>query len=122
MLVYAANRDIAYHMSMWGFTLLAWFYGMLVLWVLLHAGENQTRFFRIDWLVSLGVISYAVYLIHQPVLYLLFGCLSLPVSLLSLRDVGLVATALTMTLLSCAASFKWVERPLLAFGRRVSYL
>jgi peptidoglycan/LPS O-acetylase OafA/YrhL len=71
------------------------------------------------WLLWIGLISYGVYLYHQPVYALLskvgYGADRLPGSAALLVDVGL---ALVLTIAVAAASYYVVERPAMNLRRR----
>ena len=93
-------------------TLLSIGFGSFVLAVLLGAPEG--RRYRSPVLIYFGKISYALYLVHQPVAALLHGVL-----LNATPDVGTIAQ-IAVTVLACAASvgvaaasWTWLEQPIL---------
>jgi peptidoglycan/LPS O-acetylase OafA/YrhL len=71
---------------------------------------------------SLGLVSYGVYLFHQPVLYLVHGFTrnQFPV-LRSIADGLTTAAALGVTLLMAFISWHLLEKPILTLGHRLKY-
>lgn len=114
-------RDIAYHMTIWGHTLLAAFYALSILLAFVHAGSDKTSFLRWRPLVWLGKVSYCVYLVHGIVLIALFELAGRRRVLDSMVDFALMGVALVSTLAICAMSYRWLERPIIQAGHRVSY-
>jgi peptidoglycan/LPS O-acetylase OafA/YrhL len=82
------------------------------------ADEGISRILRVRWLMRLGGIAYCAYLIHYPILGMMFR-------VLRVRTVasGLLAAslALTLTILVAMISWKWFERPFIRLGHRASY-
>jgi len=115
------TRDVDYHMTIWGQTFLAYFYGWGILLTIIYAGSRATQFLRSRWLTFLGLISYGVYLMHVPVLFIIFRFFSLSVDVNSMREEGLVLLSLVITLVLCTASYFLFEKPLIQFGRRWKY-
>ena len=79
-----------------GFTWLAIFYGLLLIWVLVGRGGQIAWVARMGWLRELGRISYCLYIIHM------------------------VVNAVCQRMLSCVSSswgdWKVVAIPILAFA------
>ncbi|HWA26415.1 MAG TPA: acyltransferase [Lacunisphaera sp.] len=75
------------------------------------------------WLRWMARISYAFYLVHIPIANLVFHLTVHHTRTLdSPRDVGLMAASLAASLTAAALSWKILEKPILDFGRRFSYL
>lgn len=116
-----ANRDIAFHMALWGFTWLVAFYATALGCVVLYQGCPGTGFLRSAWLVRLGLISYGVYLVHPISLHLVFGAMNRVPVLAAPRDFWPILTALVVTIAFTAATYRWMEEPLRAVARRARY-
>lgn len=114
-------RNVAYHMSLWGHTLLAILYAAFLLLVVLDAGKETTSFLRWRALCYLGEISYGVYLLQGIVLAAIFQTFSRSVALDSLPNAGLILLALVLTVVIAALSSLFFERPAVRLGRRLSY-
>lgn len=100
------------------FTWLAMLYGVLVLMAALGIGSELGRLLGSRPLVWLGQVSFAVYLLHQPVNGLLHGLLlNKTPELLVPLDGAVTAAALLITLALAAASFRYLEAPMLRYGR-----
>jgi peptidoglycan/LPS O-acetylase OafA/YrhL len=82
------------------------------------------RFFRARWLVGLGTISYGVYLLHTPVIYFVTLWVFDPEShawgFYPEQTLRWVLTA-GATLAAAAASWRWLEAPLLRRRKRFAY-
>jgi peptidoglycan/LPS O-acetylase OafA/YrhL len=96
--------------------------------ILARAGVNSTVAAGVTWLLErpllqrLGEISYSVYLVHIPVLYVVFRT----VTRLDPHMGGwkFLAIALPMTVLAtlalAAMTYRWIEQPGIALGRRLA--
>ena len=96
--------------------------GSAALILALVRGAPEGRRFRSGILGFFGTISYGLYLIHQPVAGILHGLI-----LDARPDIGTTA-AFAVTLAAFAASvalawvsWRWMEAPLIALGRRRRY-
>jgi len=106
-----------------GFTWLAVFYLCILLYALVNRGSRLSWVLRWRWLGWLGTIAYGVYLLHEPVRYVLFGLmLSGPHPEASVwRQFLVTVLALVITLVVCRASWEYFEKPLVQLGHRVRY-
>jgi peptidoglycan/LPS O-acetylase OafA/YrhL len=103
-------------------SLLAVAFASFILLALIAPASPFARLTRVRWLGWLGVVSYGTYVIHQPVIGIVYGLLKgdWP-HFLGARDLIYPPIALVITLVIAAASYRWFERPLLEYGRRWSY-
>jgi peptidoglycan/LPS O-acetylase OafA/YrhL len=76
---------------------------------------------RWRWLGLMGTISYAVYLLHHPVLRLVYGFAGAPISVASPRGALLMVLAAGLTLALAALSWRFFEGPLVRRGRSFRY-
>jgi peptidoglycan/LPS O-acetylase OafA/YrhL len=113
---------LGFFMTTLGFSWLALFYLGLLLLALIHASGWLGEILRNSWLKALGTISYGVYLIHKPVLGLVFGFFRFerPLAQTSAGRI-LVLSALTITLAVAFGSWTVLEKPLLKIGHRIKY-
>lgn len=84
--------------------LLAPVYAALI-YMALHPGLVFSRLLRAPWLVALGNASFGLYLIHMPVLKILFFRMHVRVSIATFTFYLLLSTALSV------ASLRWFEEP-----------
>jgi peptidoglycan/LPS O-acetylase OafA/YrhL len=98
-----------------GYSIFGFMYCLLVLLVLLAPLPLLTKFFRARWLGWLGLVSYCVYLIHEPVIGALFLLIGRDPSSASPDLTNLLVTiaALAITLLTAQASWVFLESPLI---------
>jgi peptidoglycan/LPS O-acetylase OafA/YrhL len=101
-----------------GFTWMALFYLVILLYAVLFPGGWIGRCLRLGWLRGLGIIAYGTYLVHELFLGLFFGRLP---SVRSWRDFGVSMLALAFTLGFCRLSWLYFEKPLVKLGHRASY-
>lgn len=117
----AIARNIGFHMSIWGHTLLGALYVLALLLIILNAGSPRTRWLRSQPLIWLGQISYGVYLLHGIVVIIVFKAAERNRVLDSWCNGLLLVIALLVTLGTGAASYYWLERPFLRLGHRATY-
>jgi peptidoglycan/LPS O-acetylase OafA/YrhL len=117
----ALARDIGFHTSFWGNSLLAVLYTFAILLAVLYAGSSCTAFLRLDLLRRLGKISYGVYLVHGIALMSIFSIVGRPVGLKSLWDAGLIGIALMLTIVLCTISYHRLEAPFLRLAKLSMY-
>jgi peptidoglycan/LPS O-acetylase OafA/YrhL len=112
----------SFWMSSVGFSWLALFYFGLLLLALLYSDSWLGRVLRNSWLKSLGTISYGVYLLHRPVLGLVFVIFrSKQPWAETTAERGLILLALALTLAIASLSWTIFEKPLLKIGHTVKY-
>jgi peptidoglycan/LPS O-acetylase OafA/YrhL len=110
---YLAYDQLAY--AIFGYTLIAVF-ALSFISVVLFVDNRFTRALsQTRWLVQLGIISYGVYLIHQP----MQGLVRLAYDqrdprILDLADAGVTLTAAALTIIAAALSWRYLEQPILA--------
>ncbi len=96
-----------------------------LLFFTLSAPEGRLgRLFATPWLARAGILSYAIYLFHIPMLYLVFSLQDTTVSrplIYDRFDVLLVLVAGVLTWGLAALLHRFVERPIMAWGHRMSY-
>ena len=105
-----------------GFLWLAVFYLALILLALATDNRFVKGFFTMRWLCWLGTVSYGLYILHEPLVWLfhtLFG--NGQPRLGSLTELGLTLLALATALAVAGLSWKFFESRLVAWGRKQSY-
>jgi len=116
------HRNGHAHMYSWGHMALAVAFSLLLLSILLYPGQRQMALLRTEPLRKLGAISYSLYLFHPLVLILVFKFAGEgPARLASLRDLVLLALAITGTWVVAAKVLLPLEQWAIAYGRRYSY-
>lgn len=101
---------------------LALFYGMFVLYPFVFEKGKINNFFKSKTLSWLGSRSYAIFLLHQIVSGLMHGLFGDGKPLIySLYTAGLTLTAFVITLVLAELSFRFLEKPLLKYGRSMKY-
>ncbi|WP_139484279.1 acyltransferase family protein [Bradyrhizobium ivorense] len=90
--------------------------------LLIMQGRRSPMFLRSRVLVGFGTISYCLYLIHQPINGVMHGLIFGGTADIATAPQFLVTCAALVVSIS-AATVSWLalERPLLQFGRRMSY-
>jgi peptidoglycan/LPS O-acetylase OafA/YrhL len=105
-----------------GYTWLALFYVVLLLYAVTRPTSFLSRALRLHGLAWLGSIAYGAYLLHQGVLFLLFGFLWRQYPQIAGGYTALTAfAALGATLLAARLSWRFFENPLIRFGHRSRY-
>jgi len=103
-------------------SLLAIGYASLILLALYTPRSPFARTARVRWLRSLGLIAYGTYLIHQTVNGLAFGAVRGHWPYITrASDLLVILGALTITIATAMASWRWFEKPIVDFGRRWRY-
>jgi len=105
-----------------GHSWIAVFFTMLIVWVTSSSSGALGALMRFPALRALGIVSYAVYLFHVPVLGAVFALArGQSPALLRAGDVPLVLVALIVTIGLAALSWHVLEKPLLRLGHRLKY-
>jgi peptidoglycan/LPS O-acetylase OafA/YrhL len=109
-------------MVIWGHTWFALFYGVLLVIPVLKRDGLWASILRNPLLRGLGSISYGVYMIHQAVFGLTMSLFFTETPLRPSSALLLpVAVALALTLLIATLLYRWVEKPVIAFGQSFRY-
>lgn len=97
-------------------------FGGVLLHVLMFPEGWLARRLALRPLVWLGLVSYFVYLFHRPVWYIMhWAIFDRAPAHLTLVAGGVTVLALVATLLLAAASWRWLESPLMRVARNFSY-
>ena len=109
-------------MASLNYTWLDLFYLCVLLIAINHRSSLLSRVLRNRLLVGFGIISYAAYVFHQPMLGVVFGIFRgyLP-RVTSVPDTGLTALALGLTVGLACFSWWYFEKPLLKRGHTYRY-
>lgn len=88
-----------------------------------HRGTLLHHVLQVGWLRWIGVRCYAIYLFHQAVIGLLGGFLAGSSDFLvtDLWSLGVWCLSIAAILTLAALSWRWIERPMIAFGHRWTY-
>ncbi len=109
-------------MQRFGFTCVALFYATILLFILTRPDNILTRLLRMKWLCWLGTLAYGIYLLHQPVQYLLFGLMREDgVAVTDTQSLAVGLAAVLLTLLVASLSWRYFEKPMLQLGRRSNF-
>lgn len=121
VLAIAIKQNLAANMFYWGHTYLTVLYGLVVVVVVLNAGSGMVRWLRSSWMAFFGRTSYSVYLFHPLILSVVFLAAGVPETINNLHSAGLSVLAFLVTLVFCAALYRWFEKPILGYGARWKY-
>jgi len=102
-----------FNMAVWGHTYLVAFYGSAVFMVLDNKGAPQLALLRSRAAAFVAHISYALYLVHSPVLILTFLAARSAPTVESASGVLLTACAFAVSVAICWASYLFIEGPLI---------
>lgn len=106
-------------MVVWGYSLVSLFFAAIVLYVATAPNSRAARWLSVQPLAAIGLGSYFIYLFHTPVFYLLHWAVrGRPPSNVNWTGGSVTLLALICTLALAAASWHWLEAPLLRFARR----
>jgi peptidoglycan/LPS O-acetylase OafA/YrhL len=102
---------------------LAVLYTLLILLVILRPRWWISGIFRNRMLAWLGLRSYGIFLLHQPISGIWHGLLrGTPPAIKNLGEAGITLLALASTLLLSEISFRFLERPFVELGHTHQYL
>ena len=99
-------------------TVLATFFASVIGLVVCHEGHPRLAPIRARWLVYLGTISYGIYLYHMSA-YMAVDVVATKIGLHPAIARGLIAPVLCLAI--AAASWRWIERPVLRLKDRFRY-
>lgn len=101
------------------FSMLAIFYSLLIAFVMTRPASFIAACLQARWLVSLGAISYTVYLFHQPANGLLHALVfGQPPRLHGIASALVTAAAAASTVGFAWMTLRWIEQPIIRIGRR----
>lgn len=120
-LVIGMENDVASTTAAWGHTYLAFFYSVLLIYILGSLGSEDVRWLRNEKLRQLGRISYTLYLFHPLILSATYIAARQPEALHSFGAILLSLLALVTSIGWSYVSFRFVEKPLTDWGRKWAY-
>jgi peptidoglycan/LPS O-acetylase OafA/YrhL len=105
-----------------GYTWVALFYVVVLLFALTRPASVLSKVLRFRWLGWLGTLAYGIYLIHHPLQYLLFGLLwHQGPAITGVASFLTTLAAMALTILLAALSWRYFEQPLIRIGRRTNF-
>jgi peptidoglycan/LPS O-acetylase OafA/YrhL len=107
-----------FHAAAWQHTLAEIFFGSLLFTILDHQGSRAFAWLRGRAAAFFAQTSYCAYLTHHWIAYLVFAICGVARTIDTPAGIGLTALSFAATLALSAASYRWMERPLIAFGHR----
>lgn len=107
--------------ALFSYSCFAVFYSTSIAYVVSLSGHQRVRWLRNPVLVSIGTISYSVYLFHLPFHSLYANAMELPEVYLGLPN-GYLYLILEVALLFLLAGIVWIalEKPAIVLGRRLT--
>jgi peptidoglycan/LPS O-acetylase OafA/YrhL len=110
------NTDL--HMALWGHTYLVALFGSAVFMVLENRGSGWLAVLRSGAAEFVARISYALYLVHINVLIFVFLAFRTERTVETFEGAALTALALSLSVLICFASYRFLEGPLIRMAHR----
>jgi peptidoglycan/LPS O-acetylase OafA/YrhL len=105
-----------------GYTWLGLSYFTLLLFAVTRPDSILSKLLRFRWLCRLGTVAYGIYLIHQPVQYLLFAIfLRRGAAITGTASFLVAVAALPLTFVLAFLSWRYFEQPLIRMGRRSTF-
>lgn len=105
-----------------GYTWLALFYVSVLVFALTKPESILSRVLRAKWMGWLGAIAYGTYLLHQPILGMLFGSIwGHDPLIIGGHTLLTVVMALVVTFVIARLSWRYFEQPLIRTGHRSKY-
>jgi peptidoglycan/LPS O-acetylase OafA/YrhL len=110
-------------MTAGGYTVIAAFFVVLLIYGLLIPESWLSRCLRGKWLGGLGMIAYGTYLFHELALNAFFAVFrSAAPRIVSFADLVATLAAFGSTIALCSLSWRFFEKPLVRIGHRQNYL
>lgn len=103
-----------------GYSINAVFFASLILWTMSYKARKVTMAFRFAPLRALGKVAYGVYLLHWPIHALVKLGSGSPILGTPTRDALTSLEAIVVTIVVAALSFKYFEKPLQIWGRKLA--
>jgi peptidoglycan/LPS O-acetylase OafA/YrhL len=108
--------------GVWNHSIYAIFYSIIILLALQEKGSVLQNFFNSPLLIYLGKVSYGLYLIHVPVLTVVFYLFTRESpGLGGALDLLLVIMSFAICLFLLEISYRFYETPMRNLGRKFSY-
>jgi peptidoglycan/LPS O-acetylase OafA/YrhL len=115
--LYALTGPMGWLLHSW----LALWFAVTLAWLLAGA-EWLGSFFRLRALQAVGRFAYSLYLLHMPVLWILhLSILGTAPILKDRQTIAVTALAAIVSLALAPLSYRWIEEPFLAWGKRFRY-
>lgn len=104
--------------AVWGHAYLTVLFGSMLFVVLQNQGATKFAFLRSDIAAYFARISYALYLVHMPIILLFSSAAGLRGGHTILTFQGALVTTLAFlaSLAICNASHRWLEGPMIRYG------
>jgi peptidoglycan/LPS O-acetylase OafA/YrhL len=107
-----------FHAAAWQHTFVAVFFGALLYWVLEREGTSTLNWLRGPLASFFAKTSYAAYLTHHWVAYLVFAALGVAQSVRTASGIATTFVSFVVTFALCALSYFYFERPLIKLAHR----
>ena len=115
-------RELPLDLHPYRYSWLALLYGCVLLLAVTEERGPIAAVTRVRALRWLGGLAYGVYIFHQPIQYVVHWLIGgQEPRLATPADFGVTLTALAVTLGLAVVSWRWFEKPIVAFGQSVSY-
>jgi peptidoglycan/LPS O-acetylase OafA/YrhL len=86
--------------------------------VLENRGARSLQILRGPTAAFFAKTSYAAYMVHHVVIYILFAATGQARTVTTLAGLAITGIAIVLTFAICALSYRYFETPLIAFGHR----
>lgn len=109
----------AIHMAAWGYSYLVVLYGSVLFMTVDRAGRPETSYLRGVVAAFFARISYSLYLVHGPVLIVVFALAARSAPTFALHEAAyLVILAFLLSIGICWLSYRLIERPLVKMAHQ----
>lgn len=116
LVIVAGSRT--FHAAAWQHTLAAWFFGAVVFKVIENQGAASLSFLRSSVTRHFAKWSFASYMIHHWVAYLVFAASGVARTMTTLSGIGMTVVSFVATFVLCAISYKFFEDPLMKYSHQ----